>query len=109
MIGFIHEHYMEKITLSDIAKSGYVSKRNCGTIFWKYQNKTPFEFLTDYRLRKSIELMSNSELTILTIALSVGFRAQAIMPKFSKNTLGSALQNTERRNKPYNSLKFQIK
>lgn len=73
MIGCIHKRYDEKITLADIAKAGYVSKRTCGMIFRAYQNQTPIEFLNDYRLRKSIELMNNAELTILDIALSVGF------------------------------------
>ena len=73
MIGFMHEHYREKISLDDIANAGYVSKRTCGTIFLKYQGKTPIEFLTDYRLRKSIEQMKNDDLSILEIALSVGF------------------------------------
>ncbi|MBQ9120863.1 MAG: AraC family transcriptional regulator [Clostridia bacterium] len=88
MIGFIHEHYKEKITLEEIAKSGYVSKRSCGMIFLEYQNKTPIEFLTDYRLRKSIELMKHSELTILDIALSVGFSSASYYAETFRKSFG---------------------
>lgn len=73
MMAFIHENYREKITLEDIAKEGCVSKRTCGIIFLEYLNKTPIEFLVDYRLRKSIELMKNTDMTILEISLEVGF------------------------------------
>lgn len=88
MIGFIHEHYKDKITLGDIAKSGYVSKRSCGMIFLEYQNKTPIEFLNDYRLRKSIELMNDTELTILDIALSVGFSGASYYAKTFRKSFG---------------------
>ena len=73
MVSYIHTNYKERITLADIAAAGHVSKRTCGTLFLTYQNKTPVEFLTDYRLRKSIELMKHSDLSILEIGLSVGF------------------------------------
>lgn len=88
MIGFIHEHYKEKVTLGDIAKAGYVSKRSCGMIFLEYQNKTPIEFLTNYRLRKSIELMKNTELTILDIALSVGFSGASYYAETFRKSFG---------------------
>lgn len=73
MVSYIYENYGDKLTLEDIAKAGHVSKRTCGNIFLKYQNKTPIEFLTEYRLRKSIELMMNTDMTILEICLNVGF------------------------------------
>ncbi|MBQ8512884.1 MAG: AraC family transcriptional regulator [Clostridia bacterium] len=73
MITYVHGHYAGKITLADIAAAGHISKRTCGALFLEYQNKTPIEFLTDYRLRKSIELMKNTELSILDISLAVGF------------------------------------
>lgn len=73
MIAYIHEHYSEKMTLMDIATSGHISKRSCGMLFQQYLNKTPIEFLVDYRLRKSIELLRNTDMTILEISMSVGF------------------------------------
>ena len=73
MVGFIHENYQGCVTLADIAKAGHISKRTCGTLFVKYQNKTPVEFLVYYRLRKSIELMKTTDMTILEISLAVGF------------------------------------
>ena len=90
MISFIHEHYREKITLDDIAKAGYVSKRTCGTFFLKYQGKTPIEFLTDYRLRKSIELMKSPDMSILEIALSVGFSGASYYAETFRKVFGQS-------------------
>lgn len=73
MIAYIHEYYSEKIMLADIAAAGHISKRSCGMLFLQYLNKTPVEFLTDYRFRKSIELMKNTDMTILEISVAVGF------------------------------------
>lgn len=73
MISYIREHYGEKISLEDIAAAGHISKRTCGSVFLKYLNKTPIEFLTDYRLRKSIEMMKQTNMTVLEIGLAVGF------------------------------------
>ena len=72
MMSYIHENYKEKITLKYIAFSGGVSKRTCENIFSKYLNKTPTEYVTDFRLRKSIELMS-SNMSILEISMEAGF------------------------------------
>ncbi len=73
MISYIHTHYQEKITLNEIASAGHVSKRTCGTIFQEYQNQTPITFLIHYRLRKSIELMTYTDMSILEISFAVGF------------------------------------
>lgn len=73
MISHINENYQEKITLDDITKAGKVGKTSCFSIFKKYLNKTPNEFLTDLRLRKGIELLQNTDMTVLEISYEVGF------------------------------------
>ncbi len=73
MISCVYERYGEKLALSDIAAAGAVSKRTCGMLFSRYIHKTPLEFLTDYRLRRSTELLEREDASILDIALTVGF------------------------------------
>lgn len=86
MLDHIHRHYSEKITLDNIAKAGNVSKRTCGTVFLQYLNKTPMEFLIDYRLRKAIELLMTTDKTILEISLAVGFSGASYFAEtFRKN------------------------
>lgn len=73
MMSFIHENHKEKITLAEIANSGGVSKRSCGYFFMKYLNQTPISYLCDYRLRKSVELLIQTDMTVLQISAEVGF------------------------------------
>lgn len=90
MIAYIHEHYSEKIMLEDIAAAGHISKRTCGTIFLEYHNKTPIEFLADYRLRKSIELMKDTDMSILDISLAVGFSGASYYAEIFKKYFGKS-------------------
>lgn len=86
MIDFIHRHYSEKLTLEKIARVGNISKRTCGMIFMQYLNKTPMEFLIDYRLRKAIKLLKTTDKTILEISLAVGFSGASYFAEtFRKN------------------------
>ena len=87
MMSYIHENYKEKITLKYIAFSGGVSKRTCENIFSKYLNKTPTEYVTDFRLRKSIELM-NSNMSILEISIEVGFSGASYYAEVFRKTFG---------------------
>ncbi len=73
MISFINENYGDKLSLESIAVSGKVGKTGCCTIFKRYLNKTPNEYLTELRLRKSMELLKNTDMTILEISYAVGF------------------------------------
>lgn len=73
MISFINDNYAEKISLGDIASSGKVGKTGCCSVFKRYINKTPNEYLTELRLRKAAELMKDTDMTILEICYAVGF------------------------------------
>lgn len=73
MMSFIAKNHKEKLTLEEIAASGGVSKRTCGNFFIKYLNQTPIDYLCDYRLRKSVELLKFTDMTILEISMEVGF------------------------------------
>lgn len=73
MIIYIQKNYKEKITLDDIAIAGAVCKSKCCSLFHKYLNQTPINYLIKYRLQKSIELMSISDMNITEISYDVGF------------------------------------
>ena len=73
MIAYIDKHYAEKITLEDIATAGFVSKRTCGNLFERFMFISPMKYLNEYRLKHSIELLKNTDMTITEIALACGF------------------------------------
>ncbi len=73
MLDFLHAHYQQKVTLEDLASHVYISRAECSRFFKKIVGMTPFSYLLQYRLRKSIELLRNGELSITEIAGDTGF------------------------------------
>lgn len=72
MLSFIYEHYSEDIALANIADSAHISIGECCRIFREHLQTTPYQFLTEHRIRKSIELLSR-ELSISEIAGHCGY------------------------------------
>lgn len=73
MISFVNQNYREKLSLAAIAAAGKVGKTGCCAIFREYINKTPNEYLTELRLRKAMELLKKTDMTVLEISYAVGF------------------------------------
>ncbi|MCR4788698.1 MAG: AraC family transcriptional regulator [Lachnospiraceae bacterium] len=88
MISFIHEHYKEKISLVDICEAGGVGKTMGTNIFNMYVNKTPGEFLKDYRIQKSIYLLQETDMTITEICYETGFAGASYFAETFKKQMG---------------------
>lgn len=73
MVAFIHQHYSEKLSLSDIAASGNVCRNKCCHLFREYAGQPPIDFLNIYRLKVSCDLLVRTNNSITDIALSCGF------------------------------------
>ncbi|MDO4297563.1 MAG: AraC family transcriptional regulator [Lachnospiraceae bacterium] len=73
MVSYIYQHYMEKITLNDIASAGNVCRSKCCSIFRHYLRQSPIDFLNAYRLKVSCHLLAATDTSITEIALSCGF------------------------------------
>lgn len=72
MLSFIYEHFSEDIMLADIAGTAHISVGECCRIFREHLQITPYQFLTEYRIRKSLELLFG-ELSISEIARCCGY------------------------------------
>lgn len=82
---YIQDHYMESITLDDIAASILVSKSECCRCFKRALNVTPFEYLMKYRILASTKKMHHKTLdSISEIAGSVGFNNTSYYNKIFK-------------------------
>lgn len=74
ILRFIQQHYMDDLTLEDLAASANVSKSECARCFKLSLNTTPYKYLTEFRLSKAAELLKQSDEPISNIAMNVGFR-----------------------------------
>lgn len=72
-IEYIHEHYAEKITLSDLAQRAYMSNEYYTRVFMRYMGCRPFVYINNYRIKQSVSLLINTNLNVTNIAMKCGF------------------------------------
>lgn len=88
MMQFIADHFTEELTLADIGRAGGVGKTTCCALFRRYTGKTPGGYLTDYRLRKSVELLATTDQTVAEICFAVGFSGPSYFAETFRRTFG---------------------
>ena len=85
-LAYIREHYAQKLTLDEIAAHLHLSTNECCRFFKKNMNCTLFEYITEYRLGKSMELLEHTDLPVSQIAYETGFGSSSyFIEKFRKN------------------------
>ena len=86
MLNWIHLHYPEKILLDDIARAGQLSRSECCRYFKRILKKTPLNYLTDFRIQKSLILLQQPESNVTDVAYQVGFNSTSyFIDKFRKS------------------------
>lgn len=72
-IEYISSHYSYPITVEDIAQYAGVSRSHLFRAFQSCLGQSPKEYLTTFRLKQACLLLKSSDLSITSIANSVGF------------------------------------
>ena len=88
MIGFVQQQYQQKISLNEIAMAGLVSRSACCQIFKKFLGKSPVEYLTEYRISKSVELLMGGKNSMTDIAMLCGFGSSSYYAETFHKVLG---------------------
>ncbi|AEF85972.1 transcriptional regulator, AraC family [Treponema primitia ZAS-2] len=88
MISFINEHYSEKVGLDDIAAAGRVCRSKCCLLFKQTLHQTVFEYLLNLRVRRSLNLLSNENVSITEVALISGFSKTSYYGEIFKRVIG---------------------
>lgn len=87
-MGFIHSHYSEAITRSDVAAHVGMSERHLTRCFTQEVGLTPITYLNRYRVQQAKELMQNGKRGITDIALEVGFSNSGYFTKVFRDETG---------------------
>ena len=88
MIGYIQKHYTESTSIKELATVGKCCKTRCNDLFRKYLNMTPLNYMTEYRLDKSTDLLVNTTISITEIAYSCGFSGSSYYCEIFKKYYG---------------------
>jgi len=81
MMQYIYDHYMEKLTLTDIALSANISNRECTRCFQRCIKTTPVNYLKEYRIRTAAEMLLTTDNSIINISENCGFSSASYFGK----------------------------
>jgi AraC-like DNA-binding protein len=88
MLSFIQKNYTEKITLDDIARAGGICRSKCCLLFKQTLHQSVFEYLLNFRVRQSLGLLSNEEMSITDVAAATGFSGTSYYGEIFKRITG---------------------
>ena len=88
MVAYIRQNYGERLSLSDIASAGHVSRSRCCQMFRRHLQQTPVDYLNSYRLKTAANLLRGTNRTVTEIALSCGFNHLSYFSKMFLQVYG---------------------
>ncbi|MGN0553722.1 MAG: helix-turn-helix domain-containing protein [Oscillospiraceae bacterium] len=88
MLSYIYENYQNEITVDDIAGAASISKSECFRCFRSMIGKKPVEFLNKFRLKKSMELLTTTDMQITEVCLACGFGHISYFGKLFRESYG---------------------
>lgn len=83
---YIENHYDENISLKTLADIFHLSKEHISRKFKLSYNTTVLEYIKEKRMKKSKELLENTEMSIKDVAALVGYEDVKYFSKVFRNT-----------------------
>jgi signal transduction histidine kinase/DNA-binding LacI/PurR family transcriptional regulator/AraC-like DNA-binding protein len=87
-MAFIHTQYAESLSREDIARHIGISSDYLTDCFRQELNITPMMYLRRYRIRQARELLETTNLSIMQVALEVGFSESAHFTRTFQKEVG---------------------
>ncbi len=81
MLSWIQSHYREQIVLEQIADSVHLSANEALRCFKRMINRSPMQYLREYRTEQAAHLLQSTDLKIFQIAEECGFQDMSYFSK----------------------------
>lgn len=101
ILNYIEMHYMDGVSLEEVADFVHLSPHYVSRLFKKEVQTTFINYVTDRRIEHAKEMLKNTNLPVVNIAMKLSFQEHTYFSKVFKKTVG--LTPTEYRNKFRNS------
>ena len=88
-IAFIRHHYMEEITITEVAKYSKVSERYLRKLFTQHLQLSPLEYLNQIRINKALDLLKNADYSVKKVSSMCGFQSPQYFSRVFKKQTGS--------------------
>jgi len=98
-MAYIHRHFAEQITRSDLARHVAVNERYLTHCFQQELNVSPVSYLNRYRVRQAKGLLEKGSRSITEVALAIGFTDISYFGRVFRQEVGispSAYQHGQR-------------
>lgn len=106
-VEFIQNNYSFPIHVTDIANYVCINRSYLYTLFKAHLGVSPQDYLANYRISRATELLTVTELSIESIALSCGYTDPLIFSKVFKAKKGETPSRYRRQNLKTNKAKLQ--
>lgn len=87
LLGFLHTHYAEKVTLDEAAAQVSLSRSECCRFFKKQMGVSIFDYLLSYRVERSLQLLKAGK-SVAETAAETGFSSPAYFAKVFRSHTG---------------------
>ncbi len=81
---FIHDNYANPIKITDIADYVCITRNYLYTLFKNSLNISPHEYLTNYRIEHAAELLTFTDYSVESVALSCGYKDPVLFARAFK-------------------------
>lgn len=88
IISYIHDNFSKNIKIDDIARFVSISRSECFRSFKQFTEKTPINYINDYRLSQASKLLLETDYSVTDISNSCGFNSSSYFGKLFKEKYG---------------------
>lgn len=88
ILEFIRENYQYPISLQEIADSVGLSKSECSRFFKSVTGLNLFDYINQFRIEKTIDLLMNTDKSVTDIAYECGFQSRSYYNQRFKKVKG---------------------
>ncbi len=88
MMAYVHEHYKERIRITELAAAGFCSERDCYRLFKECLHMTPVEYITSYRLQCARQMLAEGRETVTYISQACCLGSSSYFAKLFREEMG---------------------
>lgn len=88
MMVYIHDHYSERITVSELAASAFLSERECFRVFQDCLHTSPAEYMKSYRLQAACKMLERGREPITAVGRACGLGSGSYFGQLFRKHIG---------------------